>query len=124
MTNPVFLNLFILGRKMSVTAKISILHRLSGVVLFLSIPFILSALHRSLINKVYFDKMHNFMNSIYIKCLFIFLIWSFIYHLLSGIRFILLDLHKGIEIKVAKTTALFVLLLSFILIVFFGWLIW
>ena len=39
---PIYLDIPKLGSKMSITAKVSILHRASGVLMFLALPFILS----------------------------------------------------------------------------------
>lgn len=121
---PKFLNLFILGPKMSLTAKASILHRFSGVLLFLAIPFILYILHQSLINQDFYNSLHQVMTNPVVKLIYLILIWAFMYHLCAGVRFLFLDIHKGVEIKTAKITAGIVIVISLILTVLLGVVIW
>ncbi|MBP9743356.1 MAG: succinate dehydrogenase, cytochrome b556 subunit [Burkholderiales bacterium] len=121
---PKFLNLFILGSKMSITAKVSILHRFSGILLFLAIPFILYILHQSLINPDFYTSLHQIMANPIVKLIYLILIWAFMYHLCAGVRFLFLDIHKGVEIKTAKITARIVIIISLILTVLLGVVIW
>ena len=123
-SRPKFLDLFILAPKMSITAKISILHRLSGVLLFLAIPFFLYVLHQSLVSASFYDSLYGLVSNPIIKLVYIVLIWAFMYHLCSGVRFLFLDKHKGIEIKTAKATAKIVVVISLILTIVLGVLIW
>jgi succinate dehydrogenase / fumarate reductase cytochrome b subunit len=99
---PKYMNLFILGSKMSITAKVSILHRISGLLLAAMIPLILFALHCSLTNADFYQLLHN---SLLLKIIYFIILWMFVYHACSGVRFLFIDLHKGVEITVAKKTA-------------------
>ena len=119
-----FLDLFVLGPKMSITAKVSILHRLSGVLLFVVTPFFLYVLHQSLISPSFYNTLYGVIANPIIKLFYVLLVWAFIYHLCSGVRFLFLDIHKGVEIKTAKTTAKIVLIVSLILTVILGVVIW
>jgi succinate dehydrogenase / fumarate reductase cytochrome b subunit len=123
-SRPKFLDLFTLAPKMSVTAKISILHRISGVLLFISIPFILYVLHQSLVSSSFYDSLYGVVSNPIIKLVYLVLIWAFIYHLCSGVRFLFLDKHIGVEIKTAKTTAKIVVVISLFLTIVLGVLIW
>ena len=123
-SRPKFLDLFTLAPKMSVTAKISILHRVSGVLLFISIPFILYVLHQSLVSSSFYDSLYGVISNPIIKFVYLVLIWAFMYHLCSGVRFLFLDKHIGVEIKTAKTTAKIVVVVSLLLTIVLGALIW
>lgn len=123
-SRPKFLDLFILAPKMSITAKISILHRISGVLLFFSIPFILYVLHQSLVSTSFYDSLYGVISNPFIKLVYLVLIWAFMYHLCSGVRFLFLDKHKGVEIKTAKATAKLVVVISLILTIVLGVLVW
>lgn len=116
---PVFRNLGltqILGYSMPPPAVVSILHRISGVILFLiGIPFILYLFQNSLTSELSFQVYRNAANSWLGKLVLLLLIWSFIHHLLAGIRFLLLDLHIGIERKPGAMTARVVLVLGVVL---------
>ena len=123
-SRPKFLNLFILGSRMSITAKISILHRLSGVLLFLSMPFLLNVLYRSLTSPDFYTVLYGYISHPIVKLIYLVLIWALMYHSCSGVRFLFLDIHKGVEIKTAKTTAYIVIGLSLVLTVILGVLVW
>jgi succinate dehydrogenase / fumarate reductase cytochrome b subunit len=51
-------------------------------------------------------------------------IWAYAHHFCAGIRFLLLDLNKGIELPQARMTSYMVFAASFLLTAFFGWRIW
>lgn len=122
---PKFLNLFILAPKLSVTAKASILHRISGVLLFLLLPFLLYLFHRLLTESDFYSAFYGFISEPIAKLIYIVLLWGFIYHALCGLRFVLMDTtHKGIHIKSSKISARIVIILSIILTGILGALIW
>lgn len=123
-SRPKFLNLFALAKAMSITAKVSILHRLSGVLLFLATPFLLCILHRSLISPNFYTVLYGYISFPVVKLVYLVLIWAFMYHACSGVRFLFLDIHKGVEIKIAKATAYIVIGISLALTVVLGVLIW
>lgn len=123
-SRPKFLDLFILGPKMSINAKASILHRVSGFLLFISIPLILYVLQQSLTSQSFYNTLYGVMSNPIVKLVYIFLIWAFVYHLCSGVRFLFLDINKGVEIGRAKTTAKIVIIVSLILTAGLGVLVW
>lgn len=123
-SRPKFLDLFILGPKMSITAKISILHRASGVILFLAIPLLLYVLHKSLTSASFYEALYGVMANPIVKLIYLVLIWAFVYHLCSGVRFLFLDIHKGVEVAKAKATAKIVVAVSIVLTIVLGVLIW
>jgi len=123
-TRPKYLNLFTIGLKMSITAKISILHRISGFLLFLAIPFILFILNQSLVRPDFYTTLYGICSSMAMKLVYIAMVFSFMYHMISGVRFLFLDIDKGVEIKTAKATAVIVLLVSIVLSAVLGVLIW
>lgn len=121
---PKFMNLALLGLKMSTTAKCSILHRITGLILFLSVPLLLYVLNRSLVSASFYQVLYGFCSSGIMKVGYILLIFAFIYHLIAGIRFLFLDFHKGISLNQAKLTAKIVIIVSIILTAILGVLIW
>ena len=123
-SRPKYLNLFALAPKMSVTAKVSILHRASGMILFLSIPVILYILHKSLTEVSFYAAFYGVVSNPIMKLIYLLLIWAFIYHASAGIRFLFLDINKGVRVRCAKTTARSVLVISTILTIALGVLIW
>lgn|SRR3990167_6907685 len=118
---PVNLNLFTI--RFPLPAIVSILHRLSGVFLFLSIPIILWILDFSLTQDG-FDVLHDWSGSF----ITMFLVWTvlaaFLYHLVAGVRHLLSDVHIGSSLQGGRRTALFVLVISFCLIILAGIWLW
>jgi succinate dehydrogenase / fumarate reductase cytochrome b subunit len=96
---PVFLNL--LRIRQPVTAVVSILHRLSGVLLILLVPFLLYFFEHSLQSESGFHEVMAMLQSIPAKVVGLLLAWALAHHLLAGVRFLLLDMDVGI----AKTSA-------------------
>lgn len=121
---PIYLNLPQLAAKMSVTAKISILHRVSGVLMFLAIPFVLRLFHESLTNPKFYANSYTIATLPLMKIVYIVLIWAVMHHMCAGVRFLFLDIHAGIERVTAQRTAKLVLVISILLTIFLGILIW
>ena len=49
------------------------------------------------------------------------LLWSFLHHLCAGIRYLFLDIHKGIDLASARATSGVVLAVSLALTAVLGW---
>ncbi len=118
-TRPVYRNLSvgqILRYRMPPPAVVSILHRISGVLLFLiGIPFILYLFQNSLRSELSFEVYRAAASSVLGKLVLLVLVWSFIHHLLAGIRFLSLDMHIAIEREQGAMTARVVLWLALFL---------
>lgn len=100
---PKYLNL--LKIRLPITGIASINHRISGLILFLSIPFSLYLLQLSLIGSDGFAEMLSCLSSPIIKLGLILLLWSFVHHLFAGVRFLLIDQNIGISLSIARKTA-------------------
>ena len=123
-SRPVFMNLPWLASKMSITAKISILHRASGVLMFLAIPLVLCLFQASLTNAEVYAKCHAIASLPVLKLIYLVLIWAIMHHLCAGVRYLLLDRHIGVDRITAQKTARWVLVVSIILTILLGALIW
>src|SRR6476659_244704 len=111
---PVYLNLFAI--RQPVPAIASIIHRATGALLFLAgIPVLLWFVQRSLASQAAFDAAMQPFTTLFGKLVFLVLAWSYLYHLLAGIRHLALDLHLGIELAPARSSAAVVLVLSVVL---------
>ena len=116
------LNLFTI--KFPVLALVSILHRMSGVFLFLLMPVITISLWYSLISEHYFFEVINFFKWWPIKFILLILIWGITHHILAGTRHLLLDLQLGLDLITARFSSKTVLLISFLITFFVGLLLW
>ncbi|MBV9576190.1 MAG: succinate dehydrogenase, cytochrome b556 subunit, partial [Gammaproteobacteria bacterium] len=106
-----------------IPAIISIFHRASGVVLFLLIPFLLWALDFSL-NLSGYEMLKDCLGSFYMKFFLWLLFIPFCYHLVAGLRHLLMDIHIGDELKTGRIGSWLVLLISFLLIIMAGVWLW
>src|SRR5579862_1349975 len=91
-SRPKNLNLFTI--RFPLPAIISILHRISGFVLFLLIPLMLWALDFSL-NESGFISLQEGFKSFCAKCFLWILLLPLCYHFIAGIRHLLSDIHIG-----------------------------
>jgi succinate dehydrogenase / fumarate reductase cytochrome b subunit len=92
--------------------RVSILHRASGALLFLALPWMLFLLDRSLVSESTFAKMSDYAGHWLVKLGLLVLIWAFLHHLCAGIRFLALDLHIGFDKASASKSALAALIAS------------
>lgn len=83
----------------------SIMHRISGAVLFLFLPVLLLLLDRSLDTQVGYDAVKEQLGHWWVKAVLAGLLWGFMHHFCAGIRYLFLDMHKGIDLKSARASA-------------------
>jgi succinate dehydrogenase / fumarate reductase cytochrome b subunit len=100
---PVYLNL--LQIRLPVTGVLSILHRLTGVLLVLLIPLLLAGLQRSLEDPQFFDHTRQVMGTPVGKITAGVVLWLLAQHFYSGLRHLLLDLDVGIGRVAARRSA-------------------
>ncbi|CAH1748479.1 succinate:quinone oxidoreductase, membrane protein SdhC [Thauera humireducens] len=103
---------------------VSILHRISGAGLFLLLPFLLFLLDRSLGSPETFETFSAMVGHPLVKLLLIGLLWAYLHHFCAGIRFLLLDMHKGLELEAARNSSRIVLVVSIVLTVIIGVKLW
>ncbi len=105
-------------------AIVSILHRISGVLIFGLFPMILCLLGHSLHSEETFQQVGFMLDNPYYKLM----VWAFssamIYHVIAGIRHIIMDLGIGESLCAGKMSAILVIALAFISIICLGIWIW
>ncbi len=107
---PVFLNLFRI--RFPVTAVLSILHRILGLLLVLCIPPAIYLFGRSLQDEQGFNEVVALLQGPFFRLLSVLLVWALAHHLFAGIRYLLLDLEYGVSRKAARFSAYLVILLA------------
>lgn len=105
-------NLDLTTIRLPLPGKVSILHRVSGAGLFLFLPVLLWLFSASLTSVDSFATFKSVFSSLPAKVVLAGLIWAFVHHFCAGIRFLLLDLHIGIEKEAARKSAAVVLAVS------------
>jgi succinate dehydrogenase / fumarate reductase cytochrome b subunit len=119
---PKNLNLFTI--RFPFPAMVSILHRVSGVVLFVLMPLLTISLYWSLKSESLFLGILEFFDYTIFKIIRTLMIWGIIHHLIAGTRHILLDLHFGMDLIVARLTSKIVLIVSFVISGLIGAFLW
>ena len=101
---------------------VSILHRISGGLLFVFLWLILWLLEASLRDAGRFAALYA--NPL-TKLIVFALLWSLLHHLCAGIRYLVLDVsHSATELKPARQSSLIVLIVSLVLTVLIGMKLW
>jgi succinate dehydrogenase / fumarate reductase, cytochrome b subunit len=113
---PEFRNIHIsqiVGYRLPLAGIISILHRVSGAAMFLiGFPVILYLFEQSITSELSFQNFKAAFSNVFVKLVLIGLAWSFIHHFCCGIRYLMLDMHKGLEKEQAKKSATLVMAVS------------
>ena len=115
---PVYINL--LQIRLPVSAISSITHRLAGIyIFFITLPLSLYLLYFS--TKSYNDFMilnDDLSNSIFLSTFVAFSYLVFAYHILTGVRHLLQDLHIGESLRASRFSSYFVFCVWFLLFAF------
>jgi succinate dehydrogenase / fumarate reductase cytochrome b subunit len=111
--------------KLPLSAVISILHRVSGVLLFFpGIPVFLYSMQMMLDSPQSHDEFHTILTCIPVKIGLTILLWFLMHHLCAGIRHLALDLHYGVGQEQARISGWLVFIAGIILTILFGAVIW
>jgi succinate dehydrogenase / fumarate reductase cytochrome b subunit len=122
-SRPKYLNLTEI--KLPMPAFVSILHRVSGVGLYLvGIPLALWMLQTSLASESGYASVAAAADSGFVKLVLLGLLWAFLHHLCAGIRFLALDLHLGDDLQRARGSSAAVLVVSLVLTAILGAKLW
>ncbi len=116
---PVYLNL--LRIHLPLPGWVSILHRVSGVLLFAALPLGVWALSVSLADEAGFQRIADRMTHPLAKSVLLLLIWAFVHHLLAGLRHLALDVHWGVDLRHARQTGSAVLLATGLVTLLAAW---
>ncbi|MES2943407.1 MAG: succinate dehydrogenase, cytochrome b556 subunit [Pseudomonadota bacterium] len=114
--------------RLPVAGIVSILHRISGFIMFLLMPFILWMFDTSVSSEISFAKFKGAFNvgMLYLpgfiwKLVALALIWSYLHHFAAGIRHLWSDTHhSAVSKEFGKTSAIATLAISLGLTVILG----
>lgn len=107
---------------------VSILHRVSGVVMFLLLPFIIWMFDTSISSEISFERFKAAFNSglgfvpgVLIKLVALALIWAYLHHFIAGLRHLWMDVsHSAVTKEFGHTSAIVTLALSIVLTIALG----
>ncbi|MCJ0764248.1 succinate dehydrogenase, cytochrome b556 subunit [Variovorax terrae] len=114
--------------RMAPAAWVSILHRASGAVMFLLMPFIIWMFDTSVSSEISFAKFRAAFNSglgflpgWFLKLVALALIWAYLHHFIAGLRHLWMDVsHAAVSKEFGKSSAIVTLVLSLGLTVVLG----
>ena len=104
----VYLNVFKI--KLPLAGMVSLFHRITGIILVLSIPFALNLLALSLKDEAGFHQAISLLDAPLFVFFEIILFALLIYHLFAGVRFLLMDLEIGLSKESAKLSSWIVII--------------
>ena len=110
--------------KLPVTAYTSILHRISGVILFVGIAILLFGLDKSLTSEEGFVQVKECLASPLAKFVIWGLLSALLYHLVAGVRHLIMDMGIGETLEGGKLGSKIVIAVAAVVIVLLGGWIW
>ncbi|MEO6276920.1 succinate dehydrogenase, cytochrome b556 subunit [Roseateles sp.] len=129
-TRPVYRNIHVTqlaGYRLPAAGIVSILHRISGFVMFLLLPFVVWMMDSSLSSEISFESFTNvFVAGVvgipgwFVKLAALGLIWSFLHHFIAGVRHLWMDATHSVSLAQGRSSAIVTLALSLLLTVLLG----
>jgi len=98
---------------------VSILHRISGAIMFVLLPLIVWMFDTSVSSEISFAKFKSaftvgigFVPGIIVKLVALALIWAYLHHMIAGLRHLYMDMCHAVSKEFGKSSAVVTLLLS------------
>ena len=99
--------------RLPLAGVVSILHRVSGALMFLvGLPFMLYLFQQSITSEISFETYQSLVSHWFVKLVILGVIWGYLHHFCAGVRYLILDLHVGVEKDAARKSASAVLVVS------------
>jgi succinate dehydrogenase / fumarate reductase cytochrome b subunit len=113
--------------RLPVAGIVSILHRVSGALMFLLMPFIIWMFDTSISSELSFARFTSafgvgvgFVPGWLFKLVALAILWAFLHHLIAGLRHLWMDMRHAVSKEFGKSSAVFTLVLSIGLTVVLG----
>ena len=113
--------------RLPVAGIVSILHRVSGALMFVLMPFIIWMFDTSISSELSFARFTSafgvgvgFVPGWFFKLVALAIIWAFLHHLIAGLRHLWMDVRHAVSKEFGKSSAVFTLVLSIGLTVVLG----
>jgi succinate dehydrogenase / fumarate reductase cytochrome b subunit len=110
--------------KLPLPGIVSILHRISGLLLFIALPSILLMLQYSLNSIATYTELMSILAQPLVKLMLLGLLWAFLHHFFAGLRFLAIDMHLVRDLAGARNSSKAVMLVSLALAVLLGVKLW
>jgi len=110
--------------KLPLPGIVSILHRISGLLLFIALPLLLLMLQYSLVSIETYTQLLAIFAHPLIKIILFGLMWAFLLHFCAGLRYLAIDLHWVHNLAQARSSSKLVMFASLALTIYFGVKLW
>ena len=110
--------------KLPLPGIVSILHRVSGLLLFIALPFLLLMLQYSLASIETYTQLMDVLANPLVKLLLLGLLWAFMHHFCAGLRYLAIDVHLVRDLAHARNSSKVVMAASLLLTVLAGVKLW
>jgi succinate dehydrogenase / fumarate reductase, cytochrome b subunit len=118
----------ILAYRLPPAGIVSILHRISGAVMFLLMPFIIWMFDKSLTSEITFEQFSSAFGAglgplpgWFLKLVVLGLIWAYLHHFIAGVRHLYMDSTHAVTREFGHMSAIVTLALSVVLTLALGW---
>lgn len=118
----------ILAYRLPPAGVVSILHRISGVLLFVLMPFVIWMFDTSVTSEISFDRFASVFSAgvsgipgWFFKLVALAMIWAYLHHFIAGVRHLYMDATHAVTKDFGKNSALFTLVSSVVLTAALGW---
>ncbi len=98
--------------QLPVPGMLSILHRISGLLMVVALPFVLWLFELSLRSESSWAQLRRGATGWLLRILLVGLAWALVHHTLAGLRYLLLDLDLGVDRVPARRSAWIVFAIS------------
>lgn len=116
-----------LGYRLPLAGLVSILHRASGLLMFVLMPFIIWMFDTSLTSEITYSQFTavfvggaGFVPGWFFKLVALALIWAYLHHLIAGVRHLWMDATHAVTLEFGRRSAVFTLVLSLALTLALG----
>ena len=110
------------GYKLPIAGIVSILHRVSGLLMFVLLPFVVWLFDVSLSSEVSYERFASaYLAGIgwapawFVKLVTLALIWAYLHHAIAGLRHVWMDVAHAVSKEQGRSTAIATLALSLLL---------
>ena len=110
--------------KLPLPGFVSILHRISGLLLFFALPLLLLMLQYSLRSIETYTQLMAMLAHPLAKLVLLGVLWAFLHHFCAGLRYLAIDLHYVRDLAQARNSSKAVLATSLLLTVLLGVMLW
>ena len=113
--------------RLPLAGVVSILHRVSGMLMFFLLPFIVWMFDASVTSEISYDSFTSafvagigFVPGLVIKLVALALIWAYLHHAVAGVRHLWMDATHSVSLQQGRSSAVATFVISIVLSIALG----